>query len=87
MDRVDESRVFSKENLVQDIEQMWYVFAERINFLVDRVLASSVEIIKPGNVVGDNGNWRVTCDSNGDLTQYHKESGTWVYRGKKTKGS
>ena len=48
---------------------------------------NGVEIIKPGNVVGDNDNWMVSVDSNGDLVTQHKESGSWVNRGQKTMGS
>ena len=78
MDRLDESRTFSKQNIAQEVEEMWYHFAERINFLVDRIEENWAEIVKPGNSVGDDGNWRVTCDSDGDLQIQLKVSGTWT---------
>lgn len=63
----------------------------RINFIVDRIIEvdteTGLEIIKPGNNAGDDGNWFVTVDSTGDLLFRHKESGSWVRRGPKFKGS
>lgn len=94
MNRVDESKHFStdkKVELAQELEAMYSVIAERLNFILDRVIEvdgeTGLEIIKPDNDAGDDDNWFVTVDSTGDFLFKHKESGTWVRRGPKYKGS
>jgi hypothetical protein len=97
VDRVDEYKHFSKDKteLARELEAMYSAFAERLNFLLDRVIEVTVdgvthtglEVIKPGNVAGDDGNWFVSCNSNGDLLSYRKENGSWVPRGMKFKDS
>jgi hypothetical protein len=77
------------------IERIYKMFALRINFLLDRIIEvttggvteTGLEIIMPGNAAGDDNNWFLTVDSNGDFLFRHKESGTWVRRGPKVKGS
>lgn len=86
MNRIDESKHFSKDKteLAGELEAMYSVIAERLNFILDRVIEvdgeTGLEIIKPGNEAGDDENWFVTVDSSGDFLFKHKESGAWVRR-------
>lgn len=65
------------------LEWIWRKIVQKLN----DVRVSSIELIKPGNVEGDDDNWRWAVNSNGDLVSEHKESGSWVERGQKTSGS
>lgn len=49
--------------------------------------SAGMELLKPGNEAGDDGNWLLVVDSSGDIILRHKESGLWVNRGFKYKGS
>ena len=60
---------------------------ERINWLLNRVAGDSVELVKPGNLIGDDGNARIIVDANGDVKIQLKVSGTWTDTGWKLKGS
>lgn len=73
---------------------MYNGISERLNYLLDKVIEETVttgttpniteagiEIPVPGNETGDNGNWFLTANTNGDLVVYRKESGSWVERG------
>ncbi len=60
------------------------VFA--INFLLSIANDGFIEIIKDGNAAGDDGNWRLNIVDD-DIQFEHRESGSWVRRGMKTKGS
>ncbi|MHC4891353.1 MAG: hypothetical protein ACYTEO_18015 [Planctomycetota bacterium] len=68
-------------------DEFWHRQTRILNWLLDRVQTNGYEVIKPDNSAGDNDNWRWTVDSNGDLVSQHKESGVWVNRGPKIKGS
>ena len=68
------------------LEVIWKNLALGINHLLDRVQTDSFELIKPGNAVGDDGNARISIDSNGDLLTQFKVSGTWT-TADKLKGS
>lgn len=83
MDRIDEAKHFSVEprELAKELQTMYYVLAERLNFILDRVIdidgEAGVELIKPGNVAGDNGNARLSINSDGDVIMQFKVAGTW----------
>ncbi len=53
---------------------------KRINWLLNRVGADYAEIVKEGNLIGDNGNWRVRIVGD-NLESQRKESGTWTKKG------
>lgn len=88
MDRVSETKQITEfEGRKRFIlEVIWKKFASPINHLLDRVRTDSFELIKPGNAVGDDGNARISIDSNGDLLTQFKVSGTWT-TADKLKGS
>ena len=68
-------------------KELYYRISKRINFLLDRSNDNFFEFVKDGNLPGENGNWRIIADSAGDLKLQHLESGIWINRGFKYKGS
>ena len=96
MDRIEITRQFSPntKQLIHQLEAMYNGISERLNYLLDKVIEeavttgttpniseSGIEIPVPGNEAGDDGNWFITANMDGDLVVYRKESGTWVNRG------
>ena len=49
--------------------------------------SAGLEMTKPGNVAGDNGNWLLAIDSSGHFIWKHRESGIWKKRGPRIRGS
>lgn len=64
-----------------------YVASLLSGYSVPTIPATGAELLKPGNVAGDNGNWLLVVDASGDIKLRHKESGIWVDRGFKYRGS
>ena len=93
MDRVSEAITFSEFEGKKRIalERFYRTMSSRLNFILDRIIEvdgeTGLEIVKPGNEPGDNGNFFLTVNSDGDFVFKIKESGTWVRRGMKVKGS
>lgn len=56
------------------------------SYSVPTIPATGVELLKPGNVAGDNGNWLIVVDASGDLLFRAKAAGIWV-TAQKLKGS
>lgn len=44
---------------------------------VATVAATGLELLKPGNVAGDDGNWLIVVDASGNLITRVKDSGVW----------
>ena len=97
MDRIDEYKHFSTKNpieLASELEAMYAVLAERLNFILDRVIEvvvdgvtyTGLETFQSGNEPGDDSNWFVTVNEDGDFIFMHKESGSWERRGPKHRG-
>ena len=80
MDRVPETRQLTefkgREKII--LERIWKELAVRINDLIDRIQPNHLEIIKPGNRVNEDGNFRFEINSNGNLIGQFKVSGTWT---------
>ncbi len=60
---------------------------KRINWLLNRVAGDKIELVKPGNLIGDDGNVRIIVDAAGDVKIQLKVSGTWTDTGWKVKMS
>lgn len=61
-------------------KELWFNLVTRINFLLDRSNDDFLEIVKDGNVAGDDDNWRIVI-VNDDIQLEHREGGSWVLRG------
>ena len=57
------------------------------NYEVGVVGSAGQEWIMPGNEAGDDGNWLLVVNSSGHFVTKHRESGTWVRRGLRIRGS
>ncbi len=58
-------------------EDVYAKITERVNWLLDRVRTDGLEIVPEGNVIGDNGNWRLIV-SGTNLEIQKRLSGTWT---------
>ena len=83
-DETDNGVSGQKEIYSRDI---WKKLAFRMNHLLERVLENRIELVKPGNAAGQDGNWSLTVNSDGDLITEVRENGEWVKRGPKVKAS
>ncbi len=68
------------KRLVIYSEDNYSEIAKRVNWLLSRVGADYVEVVKDGNLIGDNGNYRVRIVDDNLETQ-RKEAGVWVKKG------
>ncbi len=63
-------------------KDLYFKISKRINWLLDRIGNNSdFEIIKDGNVKGEDGNWRLKIDASGNLIIQENISGTWTDSG------
>ena len=61
-------------------KELYSRMAFAINFLLSVANDDFLEIIKDGNVAGDDGNWRFLIVGD-DIQLEHRESGVWQRRG------
>lgn len=89
MDRLSETKQITefqgRKRFILEI--IWKKLAFRMNHLLERVLENRIELVKPGNAAGQDGNWSLTVNSDGDLITEVRENGEWVKRGPKVKAS
>lgn len=52
-----------------------------------QIATNNIELVKPNNELGDDGNAKLLVDSNGDVLIQVKVSGTWTDTGWVLKGS
>jgi hypothetical protein len=69
------------------IEELNDEITKRVNWLIGLMSGDGLELIKPGNVKGGDGNAKLVVDSSGDLKIQFRVSGTWTDTGFKLKGS
>lgn len=75
-------KFFSK--LIPFLERMIFNrMSKRVNFLLTRINDSRIELVLSTNDdKNQDGNWRITIDSSGDLLIENRISGTWTEEGK-----
>ena len=81
MDRIDETKHFSRDKteLAKELEAMYAVISERLNFLLDRISLNYNEIIHPDNTGAEqDGNFRWLINSSGNVVAQFRVSGTWT---------